>query len=245
MEANENCVSYDMLDDSQNLIANHIDGNPTDEFRPLLKKADEIVHLAAVKNGIESMNNSNMYYDMNYLSTQCICDNFEGDLIFTSSIASDFGLTPYGIFKEMESQMLIEKTEKFKSLSIYQLYNVFGEGDECGVIPIFIKNALENEPLKVYGRDLYRNFIYVKDVVNNLRFDDNYGRLHDENISIYDLARLIKDMVGSKSKIHIIDHREGDVIDGSSVGEFNSNINLEFGFFEGLRRTVKYWKDKI
>ena len=85
------------------------------------------------------------------------------------------------------------------------------------VIPNFVRQALADEPLTVFGDGTQsRCFRHVSDVVRAvadlIRRDDAYGEVFnigaDEEISILDLARQVQRMTESKSEITIVPYEE-------------------------------------
>lgn len=103
---------------------------------------------------------------------------------------------------------------------IIRLFNTVGErqtGQYGMVIPRFVKSALKGEPLSVYGDGKQtRCFAYVKDVLGGLLAlaeDDNaYGDVFNigttEEVSIENLAIMIKEMTESSSEIKYIPYKE-------------------------------------
>jgi UDP-glucose 4-epimerase len=85
------------------------------------------------------------------------------------------------------------------------------------VIPNFVRQAVADEPLTVFGDGTQsRCFCHVSDVVRAradlMRRDDAYGEVFnigsDEEISILDLAREVQRMTESKSEITIVPYEE-------------------------------------
>jgi len=103
---------------------------------------------------------------------------------------------------------------------IVRLFNTVGErqtGQYGMVIPRFVKCALKGEPLTVYGDGKQtRCFAYVKDVLDGLMALVNdhsaYGNVFNigstEEVSIENLAIMIKEMTKSPSKIKYIPYEE-------------------------------------
>jgi UDP-glucose 4-epimerase len=103
---------------------------------------------------------------------------------------------------------------------IVRLFNTVGErqtGQYGMVIPRFIKAALLNEPLEIFGDGKQtRCFAYVKDVCNAMIALANnlsaYGGVYNvgstEEISIEDLALLIINMTRSSSEILYIPYEK-------------------------------------
>lgn len=103
---------------------------------------------------------------------------------------------------------------------VVRLFNTVGPrqtGQYGMVIPRFVKQALANEPITVYGDGSQsRAFGFVGDVVGALvALMDTPGAEgqvfnvgNDKEITIADLARLIRDKTGSSSEIRFIPFEE-------------------------------------
>lgn len=101
-----------------------------------------------------------------------------------------------------------------------RLFNTVGPRQSSAygmVIPRFVKQALNNQPLTVYGDGKQtRTFTYVKDVIKALMalIEKNkaVGEVINiggiEEISIIDLAEKIVQMTGSKSDIQLIPYEK-------------------------------------
>jgi UDP-glucose 4-epimerase len=110
--------------------------------------------------------------------------------------------------------------EKGLPIVVGRLFNTVGPrqtGRYGMVVPSFVKQALSGAPITVYGDGLQtRCFGYVGDVVWALQrlLPDGraYGEIFnigsEEEISIGDLARLVKDRLGSSSPIVFIPYDE-------------------------------------
>ncbi len=96
------------------------------------------------------------------------------------------------------------------NIRIARFFNVYGPGQSSNfVIPIFINNALQNKPIKVFGEGTQtRCFTYVDDVVDGvMKIVDNgeeggaYNIGNDQPTTVLELAKIIKEVTGSRSKI--------------------------------------------
>ena len=85
------------------------------------------------------------------------------------------------------------------------------------VIPRLVGQAMRNEPLTVYGDGRQtRTFTHVKDAVESVvRLMEASGAEGEvvniggtEEVSIFDLAKRIKDKTGSRSEIRLIPYDE-------------------------------------
>ncbi|MCM8762094.1 MAG: GDP-mannose 4,6-dehydratase [Candidatus Omnitrophica bacterium] len=107
--------------------------------------------------------------------------------------------------------------EKNLPVIVARLFNTVGprQSDRYGmVIPRFVKQALNNLPITIFGDGTQtRCFIHVKDIVdgmiNLIQKDEAYGYVFnmgsEEEITIKDLALIIKEMTGSSSDIIFLD----------------------------------------
>ena len=110
--------------------------------------------------------------------------------------------------------------EKGLPVVIGRIFNTIGPrqiGQYGMVVPRFIRQALLDAPITVYGDGKQiRSFTWVKDVVNAMILlvenTSAYGEVfnigHTEGISIYNLAEEIKKMAQSKSEITFIEYEQ-------------------------------------
>lgn len=110
--------------------------------------------------------------------------------------------------------------EKKLPMVIVRCFNTVGPrqtGQYGMVIPKFVKNSLLNHPLTVYGDGKQtRCFADVDDVTNGIialmNTKEAEGKIfnigNDQEISIEDLAKKIKKMTNSKSKIEYIKYED-------------------------------------
>jgi UDP-glucose 4-epimerase len=110
------------------------------------------------------------------------------------------------------------------------------------VLPRFIASAQRNEPLKVFGDGAQsRCFCLVHDVVEALvrlqQCDQARGEIFNvgstEEVSILELAKLVVDTLGSKSKIQLIPY------DKAYAPGFD-DMRRRKPLVEKLERFVKY-----
>jgi UDP-glucose 4-epimerase len=142
--------------------------------------------------------------------------------------------------------------EKKLPTTVVRLFNTVGPrqtGQYGMVIPTFVKQALANRPITVYGDGTQsRCFCYVGDVVGALiklmSDDKSVGQVFNvgsnQEISILDLARKVKELTNSASEIVLVPYDEAyeegfedmprRVPDISKVNQqigFNPTVDLE------------------
>jgi UDP-glucose 4-epimerase len=110
--------------------------------------------------------------------------------------------------------------EKGLPTVVVRLFNTIGPrqtGQYGMVVPRFVRLSLAGEPIPVYGDGTQRrSFTWVGDVIGAMlaliEHPKAYGEVfnigHTKEISIYDLAALVKRMTGSPSKIILVPYEE-------------------------------------
>ncbi|MDR0958443.1 MAG: SDR family NAD(P)-dependent oxidoreductase [Clostridiales bacterium] len=135
--------------------------------------------------------------------------------------------SPYAITKfSGENYVKVYSNEYGYSFSILRYANVYGPRQipdgECGVIPIFVNNILNNSPsvLMTYSdmpRGCTRDYVYISDIVSaNLLLAEkpvncavNIGSGKEE--AILDIYEAIQKVFDSNLPISIVGPRAGDV----------------------------------
>lgn len=140
-----------------------------------------------------------------------------GKSAITEAVKEDFDVSPkssYAIAKRFNEIFLKSYYQEKKIQSISMRYfNVYGpKQDERMVIPRFIKQALNNMPLTVYGNGQQtRDFTNINDVIDAsiklMKIDcgaEIFNISNETEVKILDLAKLIIEMTNSKSEIKLI-----------------------------------------
>jgi UDP-glucose 4-epimerase len=138
----------------------------------------------------------------------------DGDLMLGPTVR---GRWSYACSKALDEFLAIAHWKERKLPTVVgRLFNTVGPrqtGRYGMVIPNFVRQALADEPLTVFGDGTQsRCFCHVSDVVRAvadlMRRDDAYGEVFnigsDEEISMLDLAREVQRMTESKSEITIV-----------------------------------------
>ena len=260
-----NGVPYDIKSGNDILDANNL--NKKSEGR------SGIFHCAAKISVPESFSLSEEYHRTNVDGTRTVVDvaQLSGSKIVFSSSAAVYGDANLAVNEESEinpkspyAQNKIDGEKILKSSSgahvALRYFNVYGPGQSAqyaGVITSFIKNALSNVDLTIYGDgNQVRDFVFVEDVARaNLQamelknktfevFNIGSGR----ETTIKELAETIIRLTGSKSKIKYLEPRQGDITyslanvsKAESVLGWRAEVSLE----EGLEKTIAFYKDQI
>jgi UDP-glucose 4-epimerase len=153
--------------------------------------------------------------------------------------------------------------EKKLPVLIARLFNTIGPrqtGSYGMVVPSFVQQALLGHPITVFGNgEQTRSFTYVDDVVSALlelmehprALGEVFNVGSTEEISINDLASLVKKLTESQSQIvHIpyeqafekgfedMQRRVPDITKINKLIGFKPTISLE----EGIRRIIEYYR---
>ncbi|MCW4045319.1 MAG: SDR family NAD(P)-dependent oxidoreductase [Candidatus Bathyarchaeota archaeon] len=138
---------------------------------------------------------------------------------------------------------------------ILRYFNVYGPrqkgGTYSGVITRFLENALKGIPLTVYGDgNQTRDFIYVGDVAKATvsALESAHSDAETFNVctglptSINEIAQIVKDVVGTNSKLTYSKPRSGDI--NASYGD-PLKAEKAFGFRAriGLREGIRLLRD--
>ncbi|MDG6994381.1 MAG: SDR family oxidoreductase [Nitrososphaerota archaeon] len=168
-------------------------------------------------------------------------------------------ISPYGISK-LAAENYCRTFAKVYGLKTVCLryFNVYGPrqkyGPYSGVIPIFIKKALNNEPPSINGDgEQTRDFTFIDDVVQAnllaLKKDVATGTVYNAaaggTISINELARHIIGMTGKKDlkPVHGPE-RSGDIrASYSDISKISKELGFkpQVGIEDGLRRVLEWF----
>jgi UDP-glucose 4-epimerase len=210
----------------------------------LVDQSDVIFHLAAavgVKLIVESPVRT---IETNVRGTECVLSlaNKKKKKVLVASTSEVYGLSTQVPFRE-DGNLVMGATTKgrwsyacskaideFLALAywrekklptiVVRLFNTVGPrqtGQYGMVIPTFVKQALANRPITVFGDGQQsRCFCYVKDVVGALikLMDDekSVGQVFNigsnKEISMFELAKKVKDLTNSESEIVLIPYDE-------------------------------------
>lgn len=124
------------------------------------------------------------------------------------------------------------------------------------VIPIFLKKALNDEPISIQGDgSQYRNFVYIEDLARAhlLAMDEKaenqiYNLEGMRKITIREIAETINNLLGGRVEIQYIPARPGDYA-GKEVSADKARQELDWepqiDFEEGMRRTLEWYRQKL
>ncbi len=246
-----------------------------DLMNELCKKCDYVLHQAALRSVPRSVDDPVSTNDVNINGTlNLLIAAREGGVkkfVYASS-SSAYGdtrklpkeeiqrplpISPYAVSKLTGEHYCRAFSHTFglETVSL-RYFNVFGprqspESKYAAVVPIFIKQAMENKPLTVHGDGKQsRDFTYVKNVVNaNLlaaEAENVSGEVFNiacnNRYSVLDVAREILENTGKEVPFEYQPPRAGDVRHTQadiSKAEKLLGYRVEVDFKEGMKKTVE------
>lgn len=237
---------------------------------------DLIIHLAAnarvydlIKNpdlALENMittfnvvdfarkNNNNIIFS----SSREVYGNSINDNLTTENRARiESSESPYSASK-ISAEALIHSYKNTFGLNfaIIRFSNVYGMYDVSDrVIPLWIKQAIKNEDIVIYGANKILDFTYIDDAVNGvIKAIERFEKIKTETFNIASngkgkalayVAHKITELLESESKITIKNNRPGevcrfqaDISKAEKLLDYKPNIDLE----TGLVKTIEWYK---
>ena len=123
----------------------------------------------------------------------------------------------YAASKIIDEHLALAYAREFGlPVTVLRMFNTIGPrqtGQYGMVVPRFVRQALLGEPITVYGDGRQRrSFTWVGDVVDAMigliahpgAAGEVFNVGHTAEITIYDLARMVRDMAGSRSEIVLV-----------------------------------------
>ena len=216
----------------------------TDILTPLINDADYVFHLAAAVGVFNIVNNPLASLLTNIRGTENVLEAAHSTMtpVFLTSSSEVYGKNISDSLKESDNRILgspitlrwsyseakaIDESlayayfvEKQLETRIVRFFNTVGPrqlGAYGMVVPRFVKAALANEPITIYGDgNQTRCFAHVYDVIDAvlaIAFADNtIGKVinigNDFEISINSLAKMIINETGSNSEVVYVPYEE-------------------------------------
>jgi UDP-glucose 4-epimerase len=201
-----------------------------------VKGCDVVFHLAAQSNVIGAAQNGDYCFATNVEGTYNVLEAARAAgvrrIVFSSSrevygdpeklpVAESAPLAPknaYGTSKAAGEVYCRAWRNNGMEVAILRLANVYGSRDRGRVIPIFIENALANDPIVVYGGLQVVDFVWIGDVVDALvqaglgayiETPVNFGSGH--GVTVEELAQRVLHATGSSSQIQYLPSRDVEV----------------------------------
>ena len=170
--------------------------------------------------------------------------------------------SPYEESKRMGEAIITAYVKQYGlDARIARIFNTYGprmraDGIYGRVVPRFIKQALNNEPITVFGDGIQtRSFVYVADEIEGLlRFASIEGARgevinigSEKEMKVIDLAMLVKKLTNSKSEISFGPLPPGDPKRRCpDIGRAKKILNWAPGtsLEGGLKKTIQWFKKR-
>ena len=145
-------------------------------------------------------------------------------------------------------------------IKIARIFNTFGPymaENDGRVVSNFIVSCLKNKDIEIYGDGLQtRSFCYISDLISGIlslmnspdELSDPINLGNDAEMSVIDLAEMIKDLTGSSSKIIFKKlpsddpkRRKPDISKAKEKLDWLPSISLK----KGLIETINYFEKRL
>lgn len=248
----------------------------------LVKGKDYIFHLAGQVNHVDSMRNPLQDLDINCVGTLVLLEalrehNRKGKVIFagtrgeygssvTLPVDEDHPTNPKGIYAvtnlTAEKMILVYDDIFGVKGACLRITNTYGPRhhmmhDEYGVFNWFIRKAMDNEEIPVFGDGrILRDFLYVEDLVSCMVMtaatEGAYGKVFNVGtgipVSFIDLAKKIVEIAGSGRVAYTEFTQErkevepgdyyADVTRIKNIVKWKPKVSLH----DGIRKTIIFYK---
>jgi UDP-glucose 4-epimerase len=141
--------------------------------------------------------------------------------------------------------------------SVIRFSNVYGRYDVSDrVVPLFIAQAVHDQPLTVYGGNKILDFTYIDDcvrgvlaVINNFRKarGTTFNIASGEGSSLVDVAQIVCDTADSNSSIEIDETRTGEVsrfIADTTKARRILGHDSKYSLQQGIQKTVEWYDEQ-
>jgi len=142
-------------------------------------------------------------------------------------------------------------------IAIIRPFNTYGPRHTYDVVPLFIKLSLKGEPLTVHGDGKQsRDFTFVLDMVdaflimgsNNKAIGETVNFGTGKDVTILELAKMIKEISGSDSQI-LFDYTRIAEVDrlccdsgkAASLFGWKAKVDIENGLRQNIEWCRKHW----
>ena len=248
----------------------------------LVKGIDYVFHLAGQVNHVDSVKNPLNDLSINVEGTLVIMEalrinNPGAKVIFTGTrgeygaslklpVAESHAINPIGIyaitnFAAERIVLTYHNLHKINSLCL-RITNTYGPRhqmmhDEYGVFNWFIRQAMDNETIHIFGNgNILRDYLFIDDLVDSMisimQNDDAYGEVYNVGsgipLSFIDLAKKIINTAGSGKFDFTGFTEERKALEPGDYYADISKIKKAIGWEprteldDGIRKTLEFYK---
>ena len=273
---------FNIEDIKDRVTVNFADVRDDITMNHLVQGHDVIFHLAGQVNHVDSIRNPLQDLDINCRGTLVILEacrrfNPQSTIVFTGTrgqygptvrlpVSEDHPMNPKGIYAITNmacEKMCLVYTEVHGIRTVcLRITNTFGprhqmHHDEYGVVNWFIRKAIDDEAISVFGDGrIKRDFLYVDDVVEALLASAEHERAigtvfnvgSGQATDFITLARRITDIAGTgRCRFTAFTEERkalepGDYVADCSKLEAAVGWRPQVSLDEGLRRTIDFYR---
>ena len=186
---------------------------------------DIVLHLSTLKKGSNSQ-----IYEANIVYPLKLIEKLNSNFIFINidTTSYEYRDNPYSHSKKVFKELLKISQYKFINLRIEHIYGYY---PSYNLTSFLIENMLKNNHIDLSNGEQIRNFLYIDDLISaiiiciknikQLEYNSNIDITSNDNLSIKELANLIKVLTNSKSDLNFdklsIDKREFRMVDFDNI----------------------------
>ena len=248
-----------------------------DDIKSKFSNVDAVIHFAARTGVIESLEKPVEFTEVNVLGTLKLlelCREFKIPKFVMASTGAVYGnqippfnesmlpdpISPYAASKVAGENYCNSFTNTFGiDCTVLRFTNVFGPrksfGPYANVIPKFVRAALRNESITIFGDGTQeRDFVFVKDIANAcyLAIKNNKNGIFNigtgKNTSLNDLIEILEKTIPHKFEKNNVDFRKGEAkLAFSSIEKAGKELTYspKYSLQEGLQEYIEYEKTQL
>lgn len=247
----------------QNRKARYVNGDirSVEDVSIAMSGCKACFHLAAIAQARNE--DKDLLYKVNYLGSKTVFDAAEkvgAKIIFASSsavygnvakpakeTAQCNSVSYYGTTK-LKSEQLLKGSDAF----IVRLFNVYGPGNEAGVVNVFCKRMMNYQEVPVIGNGRQtRDFVYVSDVVDALFLGIEHNGIYNvgtgKETSVLQLIEIIQRLARYKPNIVRVEASpldpEKSVADITKITKLGWKPKIELQ--KGIRLVLENYGEKF
>ena len=185
---------------------------------------------------------------------------------FTDNVTEDAVCNPIGQYAIMKyaGELLVKDYTRQYNLdhTIIRPSAVYGPVDvDDRVISKFMLSAMQNKPIRVFGKMEKLDFTFVNDVANGIvdatlspnAINQTYNLTRSKGVTLYDAARVVAQVVGRGN----IDVKQRDlnfpsrgslsIVKAQKDFDFNPTVDIQEGFkiYNEWFQNSAYWQEKL
>ncbi|MEK7517208.1 MAG: NAD-dependent epimerase/dehydratase family protein [Patescibacteria group bacterium] len=245
-----------------------------DDLKKLPKNIDLIIHLAAnarvynsVLNPILALENIMMTHHILEFarkkniprfilsSSREVYGNREESISSEDEVNIRLSESPYSAMK-IGAEALVYAYRKCFGIQniILRFSNVYGRYDISDrLIPLLIEKMRKDQDVFIYGKEKVLDFTYIDDCISGLiKTVEHFSQVQNnvlniasgEGHTLIEVARLVREILGSKSRIIIKANRKGEVVQFiADISRAKSFLGYEpkYSIQVGLEEAVKWY----